>query len=72
MKKLFTMFMIAAFTFAVVACDNKSEKEEASESIEEATEDTGDAIEESAEETKEEINEAADTVMNDTEEVIEE
>lgn len=72
MKKLFTLFTIAAFTFAVVACETKSEKEEASDAIEEAAEETGDAIEESAEETKEEINEAADTVMNDTEEVIEE
>ncbi len=83
MKKLFTMFMLAAFTFAVVACDNKSEKEEASEQIEEsteaigeeieeATEEIGDAIEKSAQETKDAINAEADTIMDESEEVIEE
>lgn len=68
MKKLFTLFLLGAFTLAVVACDNKSEKEEAKDQIEESTEEVKDAVEDAGEE----IEEAAEEVGEGTEEVVEE
>ncbi len=72
MKKLFTLFMLAAFSFAVVSCDNKSEKEKAEDQIEEAAEETEEAVEDAAEETEDAMEDAAEEVEEGTEEVIEE
>jgi uncharacterized protein YoxC len=72
MKKLFTLFLLGAFTLAVVACDNKSEKEEAKDQIEESTEEMGDAVEDAVEEVDDATEEVTEEVEENVEEATEE
>ena len=69
MKKLLTLLLALGFTFAFVACENKTQTEEAEDTTEEVVEEAGEDVEEAAEEVEENVEEGAEEVTEEVDSV---